>query len=251
MVRTSTFVALIAGMALVLGLAGNASATSSVNLVWSNSGTTETGSASSAAPPTLSALVILEGDGTLGVGGVFVTIVFDYVETSEPHPDQTTYPGRMIRVFNADGNELDARGPAYAVEHSGKASKVGMGNQFAPLSSGVTLDQESNGSAHGQILGFDSASGLATGCIACTITLGSIHFSTNTLEANASPDVVAAVLPNGIDAMVSAPGGPGAGAEILDSDVNWGAANVLPEPMAGAFGLAALGTLGLLARRRR
>ncbi|MEE3331719.1 MAG: hypothetical protein VX246_12685 [Myxococcota bacterium] len=251
MVRTSTFVALIAGMALALGLAGSASANSSVDIIWANSGTATTGTVSSAPPPTLSALVILRGDTPEGIGGVFVSILFDYVETAMQDPDPACQGTCEIRVFNADGNELDADGPPYAIENSGKAAEVGMGNQFSPLSGGVTLDQESDGADYGSIVDFDSSTGLSDGCVACTVTLGSVHFSTNMLETDLNPDVVAAVLPNGIDTIVSAFSGSSGGAEIPDSRVDWGAASILPEPMAGAFGLAALGTLGLLARRRR
>ena len=53
-----------------------------------------------------------------------------------------------------------------------------------------------------------------------------------------------AALPNGTDAIV-----PVGGGSISTTLVN--PARVLPEPVAGAFGAAALGALALLARRRR
>ena len=190
--------------------AGSASALSSVNLIWKSSGTDTLSSAEFSGI----LFIVLQGDSPEGIGGVFVTILFDTAELDFGHVH----------------------------ERSGASAKVGMGNQFAPLSAGVTVDEVT-----GTILGFDSAS-IATGCIGCTITLGSVLFWVTAPPAdNDGPnDVRLAVLPNGIDAIVSAAGGSSGGALTTAS---FGNAEILPEPTTGLLIVGGLLGLGYSGRR--
>ena len=209
--RTAAFVVAVVGLTLA---AGSASALSSVNIIWKQSGTD---TVSPAVSDVVTAAIVLQGDASEGIGGVFVTILFDTAE-------------------------LDV---ASVLEHSGKASKVGMGNQFAPLNAGTTVDE-----AGGQILGFDSAAGLATGCISCTITLGSVVFNVTAPADNDGPnDVRLAVLGNGIDAIVSAVGGTGGGATTTASFGNAEIAGAVPEPTTALLVVGGLLGLGYAGRR--
>ena len=228
MLRTSTSLALIAGMALTLGLAGSASATNSLDIVWKSNGLNTIGDTLSAPPPEVTALLILRGD-AIGVAGVEGGFVFDY----------TGAPG----AHTGEGNELDARSP-YFVENAGPAAKVAMGNQFAPLNTANTLlSQESNGAQHGVMTGFESAT-LGPGCVSCTITLGSVLFTTTAnTSSDTNPDVSFSISINGSDGVLDAN-------NVDTVDNTFGAANVLPEPIAGVFGASALIALGVLARRR-
>jgi len=209
--RTAAFVVAVVGLTLA---AGSASALSSVNIIWKSSGTD---TVSPTAGDVETALIVLQGDATEGIGGVFVTILFDTAE-------------------------LDV---ASVLEHSGKASKVGMGNQFAPLNAGVTIDESG-----GQILGFDSAAGLATGCLSCTITLGSVVFNVTAPADNDGPnDVRLAVLGNGIDAIVSAVGGTGGGATTTAAFGDAEIAGAVPEPTTALLVVGGLLGLGYAGRR--
>ena len=209
--RTAAFVVAVVGLTLA---AGSASALSSVNIIWKSSGTD---TVSPTAGDVETALIVLQGDATEGIGGVFVTILFDTAE-------------------------LDV---ASVLEHSGKASKVGMGNQFAPLNAGVTIDESG-----GQILGFDSAAGLSTGCLSCTITLGSVVFNVTAPADNDGPnDVRLAVLGNGIDAIVSAVGGSGGGATTTAAFGDAEIAGAVPEPTTALLVVGGLLGLGYAGRR--
>ena len=207
--RTAAFVVAVVGLTLA---AGSASALSSVNIIWKSSGTDTISPATSA---TVTALIVLSGDSPEGIGGVFVTILFDTAE-------------------------LDF---VSASEHSGKASKVGMGNQFAPLSAGVTANEGT-----GTILGFDSGT-TATGCIGCTITLGSVIFHVAAPADSDGPnDVRLSVQPNGIDDIVSAAGGSSGGALTTASFGNAEIAGV-PEPTTALLVVGGLLGLGYAGRR--
>jgi len=209
--RTAAFVVAVVGLTLA---AGSASALSSVNIIWKSSGTD---TVSPTAGDVETALIVLQGDATEGIGGVFVTILFDTAE-------------------------LDV---ASVLEHSGKASKVGMGNQFAPLNAGTTIDESG-----GQILGFDSAAGLSTGCLSCTITLGSVVFNVTAPADNDGPnDVRLAVLGNGIDAIVSAVGGSGGGATTTAAFGDAEIAGAVPEPTTALLVVGGLLGLGYAGRR--
>lgn len=214
MVRVKrTLRALAAALAVTFAAGSAASALSSVDIVWKSNGTaTITPSASD----TITALIILTGDSPEGVGGVFVSILFDTAE-------------------------LDV---VLVTEHVGPAAKVSMGNQFAPLAAGVTIDE-----AGGVILGFDSSSGLATGCISCTITLGSVVFHvTAPADFDGPNDVRLAVLSNGIDGIVSAFSGTSGGALTTAS---FGNAEVVgaPEPTTALLVVGGLLGLGYAGRR--
>jgi hypothetical protein len=212
MKRTLAFVVAVVGLTFA---AGSASALSSVNVLWKSNGLD---TITPTAGQTVTAIIVLEGD-SVGIGGVFVTILFDTTELD------------VISVS----------------ENQGPAAKVGMGNQFAPLSAGVTIDE-----AGGQILGFDSAAGLSTGCINCTITIGSVVFNAVAPVglAGTESDVSLAVLPNGIDGIVSAFGGSLGGALTTaafgDAEVV-GAA--LPEPTTALLVVGGLLGLGYAGRR--
>ena len=211
--RVTAFVVAVVGLTLA---AGSASALSSINIIWKSTGT-DTIPATPAVSTTVTAAIVLQGDATEGIGGVFVTILFDTAE-------------------------LDV---ASVLEHSGKASKVGMGNQFAPLNAGTTIDESG-----GQILGFDSAAGLSTGCLSCTITLGSVVFNVTAPADNDGPnDVRLAVLGNGIDAIVSAVGGSGGGATTTAAFGDAEIAGAVPEPTTALLVVGGLLGLGYAGRR--
>jgi len=216
MLRTTRGLALaLLFLAGTLG-ASPAAALSSVDLVWKHTSDTHIDPSSST---TVTALIVLQGD-SVGVGGVFVTISYDTVG-------------------------LDA---ISAIEHSGKAARVGMGNQFSPTPLGVTISE-----ATGEIFDFGSAT-IATGCIHCTVTLGSVIFHvasySNTNFPFAPPDVELTILPNGIDGIVSASGGllPGTVVTATFGGLYIGG---IPEP--GTATLVSLGVVSLAwsARRRR
>ena len=237
MLRTSTLLALIASVALTLGLAGSASATNSLDIVWKtgtcNIGDTslcssDIGSTLAAPPATVTALLVLRGD-AVGVAGVTGSFLFDY----------SGGPGSRV----GSGNELDLLSP-FLIENPGPSAKVGMGNQFGPLTPGPSATTESDGSAYGSVEGFDSVT-LATGCVSCTVTLGSALFTTTAnTSSDLNADVVFTVEINGSDGVLDAQ------TNLLTTDNTFGSANVLPEPMAGVFGVSALLALGVLARRR-
>jgi len=210
MKRTLAFVVAVVGLTFA---AGSASAPSSVNVIWKSTGTN---SIAPLAGQQITAVIVLQGD-SVGIGGVFVTVLFDTVE-------------------------LDV---VSALEHSGV--KVSKGNSFSPLAAGTTIDE-----AGGQVLGFDSAAGLSTGCISCTITLGSVVFNA-VAPANIPGneiDVQLAVLPNGIDGIVSAFGGSLGGAL---TSANLGGAEVtgapVPEPTTALLVVGGLLGLGYAGRR--
>jgi len=153
MKRSVAFIAVVVGMML----AGGASqAASSLSMIWKNNGlNTITGQVNS---DTVTAIIVLVGDSSTGVSGVELNFTYNTAE-------------------------LDY---VSSVEHSGKAAKVGMGNQFSPLNSSNTVADD----VAGTITGFDSAT-LAAGCLGCTITLGSITFHvTGELESSVPNDVV-------------------------------------------------------------
>ena len=170
-------------------------------------------------------MIVLQGD-SVGVGGVFVTISYDTVG-------------------------LDA---ISAIEHSGKAVRIGMGNQFSPLPAGTTISE-----ATGEIFNFGSAT-IATGCIHCTVTLGSVIFHVAGFPAtqfgphspfpNPTPDIELTILPNGIDDIVSASGGPLPGTVVT---ATFGGLYVGSIPEPGTATLVSLGVVSLAwsARRRR
>ena len=192
--------------------AGSASALSSVNLIWKSSGTDTLSSAEFSGI----LFIVLQGDSPEGIGGVFAAILFDTAE-------------------------LDF---VSASEHSGKASKVGMGNQFAPLSAGVSANEGT-----GTILGFDSGT-TATGCIGCTITLGSVIFHVAAPADSDGPnDVRLSVQPNGIDDIVSAAGGSSGGALTNASFGNAEIAGGVPEPTTALLVVGGLLGLGYAGRR--
>ena len=168
--RSSTWVALVAGVALALGLASSAGAVSSLSLVWKSTGTATVGNTTSAPPPSLTASMVLVGDST-GIAGVFVSFIFDYIDTAGT---TTTHGG----VYVADGDELNSRNAGNGFPAFEMNARVSMGNVFAPLTIGTTLTQDSNGSVHGEIIKFDSTVGTSTGCISCTVTLGTVLFTT-------------------------------------------------------------------------
>jgi len=219
--RASAFVVAVVGLTLA---AGSASALSSVNIVWgtpggpgnAGNGTVDGDSISPTASNTVTAMIVLAGD-SVGIGGVFVTILFDSAE-------------------------LDF---VSALEHGGKAAKAGMGNQFAPVVGGV------DGSVAGTISGFDSSAGLATGCISCTITLGSVVFHvTAPADSDGPNDVRLTVASGGIDGILSAYGGSGGGALTTASFGNAeivGAA--VPEPTTALLVVGGLLGLGYAGRR--
>ena len=209
--RIAAFVVAVVGLTLA---AGSASALSSVNIIWKSSGTDTISPATSA---TVTALIVLSGDSPEGIGGVFVTILFDT-------------------------GELDF---ISALEHTGKAAKVGMGNQFAPLNAGVAANEGT-----GTILGFDSAT-TATGCVGCTITLGSVVFHVAApIDADGPNDVRLAVLPNGVDDIVSAAGGSSGGALTTASFGNAEIAGAaVPEPTTALLVVGGLLGLGYAGRR--
>jgi len=182
-------------VAMAVLIASSASALSSINLVWKKSGTDTISPAPSA---TATVLIVLQGDSPEGVSGVFVSILFDTAE-------------------------LDF---VSALEHSGPAARDSLGNQFEPIGAGVSVDESA-----GTILRFDSTSGLAPGCIACTVTLGSVVFHVTASTDNDGPnDVRIAIFQPAVDAIVSAVGGSSAGALTTAS---FGNAEVLPEPTTG------------------
>ena len=235
---TSTWVAFAATLIFTTGFAQDAQAVSALRLLWAGSGTPVTGNVTTGAPPSITANVVLEGH-TAPVIGVFVTFVFDYDE------DVVNAPG----VFTADTNELNAtHALGLGKEHS--SVKIAMGNTFAPLNSGLVLLQESTGAQVGQIGNFDQAT-LDTGCdTTCTVTLGTVLFTTGAEEGTAADDDVrAGVIVGGTDTIsVDDPvAGP-----IDDVDaLTFAPAQVLPEPAAGVVGAVALASILGLARRRR
>ena len=220
---------------LMLVLAPSARAASSLDLVWRATGTPTIGSAGATPPPSASADVVLPADSS-GVRAVGVTFVFDFVQ-----PDPINSP----QTFVADGNELDARQPL------GRelVVKLDPTTTFGPLTPGYTFDpamDESTGSSPGFIADFDSlATSGSLGCLSCTVTLGTVLFSTTAnTSSDGRPDVIAAVRNNGVDEIRDS-----AGVDI-SAGVQFGGANVVPEPVAASLGGAALGALGLAAARR-
>lgn len=220
---------LAVGLVLQMGsalIAGNAWAVSTVSLHWcangfttgSNPGRCIGGVTATAISPTPGEIVmlkiVLQGDSPEGIGGVFVSILFDTAEL----------------------DFVSAR------EHGGLASNVGTDNQFAPLAPGVSADEGA-----GEITRFDTAPGPFTGCIGCTITLGSVVFQVTAPSDNDGPnDVRLTVLPNGIDAITSAYGGSSGGAFTT---ANFGNAEILPEPTTGLLVAGGLLGLGYAGRR--
>lgn len=207
MKRTFAFVTALVGLTLA---AGSASALSSISLIWFQTGTATIDTATFAPSSTVTAQIILQGDST-GVAGVFVSILFDPTE------------------LQADLSQV-------VYEQPGKVSK---GNVFLPISAGVTVDN-----VNGQILGFDSTVGLATGCISCTVQLGTVVFHVVS-GATDGIDAVTAVLDNGIDAIVPAGGGTTT-AQHNGASVD-GA--VVPEPTTALLVVGGLLGLGYAGRR--
>jgi len=200
MKRTVAFIAVVVGMTLA---GGAAQAASSISMIWSSTNTdTITGTAPS---NTITAIIVLAGDAVDGVSGVELTFTYNTVE-------------------------LDFVG---MYENAGPAAKVAMNNQFAPLSTSNTVNNE----AAGTIGGFDSAT-LGAGCLGCTITLGSIQFHvTGAAETSAPNDLVATGAVN--DANNNAVGG----------STTFNAAEVVPEPTTALLVVGGLLGLGYAGRR--
>ena len=206
MLRTFAAIALVSAL---LG-AGGASAVSSVDIIWKDTGTPGYSPSFVPASTTVTASVVLTAD-SVGVAGVFVTILFDTVE-----------------LDFISGLETVA--------------KVGMGNSFAPIIAGMTVDESA-----GKIFGFDSAT-LATGCISCTITLGTIKF--HAVSVGGSPfeaDVVATIEDNGIDGVFNDIGG-----DIVSVPASFGSAWIgTPEPGTALLVGLGLGAIAWSSRRQR
>lgn len=208
MKRTFAFVTALVGLTLA---AGSASALSSISLIWAQTGTATIDTATYGPSSTVTAQIILQGDST-GVAGVFVSILFDPTE------------------LQADLSQI-------VYEQTAKVSK---GNTFAPISAGVTVDN-----VNGVILGFDSTVGLATGCISCTVQLGTVVFHVVAGNGDGDIDAQTAVLPNGIDAIVPV----GGGTTTAQHNAAYVDGAVVPEPTTALLVVGGLLGLGYAGRR--
>ena len=206
-------------------LASSSYAASSISLVWSHTGTPDAnicgescGPGPGIHPPatiavssTITANVVLQGD-AVGVHGVFVSFLYDVTElvllSVTEHPD----------VF------------------------VSPGNSFGVVSPGVMVD-----TTNGVIEHFDSYAGTDTGCLQCTVTLGTIRFHVIGGEHYEPWDVIPAILDNSFDVIV-APGGANISSTTVFNGAQVGALP-LPEPTTGL--LVALGLAGLVRAGRR
>ncbi|MEE3332427.1 MAG: PEP-CTERM sorting domain-containing protein [Myxococcota bacterium] len=172
----------------------------------------------------ITAAIVLRGD-SVGVGSVAITILFDTAE---------------LDVVSVTDFSFQARPNGGGV------------NWFLPVDYGVTIDEPG-----GVIHGFDQEARNVhldvpgAGCVACTVTLGSVRFHLLTGPyPERTPndlDVIASVEPNGTDG-VWAPDGSPASVVFNGATVNEGHGFV-PEPGTGA--LVSIGVVALVAFARR
>lgn len=203
MKRTVAFIAVVVGMTLA---GGAAQAASSISLIWASTSTpTITGTVNS---QTITALIVLAADSVDGVAAVDLDFTFD---TAELDFVKLTEPGVNL---------------------------PGMGNAFSPIVGGHDFLDE----AAGIVEGFDQAT-TATGCIGCTVTLGSIQFHVVAPvgDASALDDVVATGTV--LSALATTPTvfAVTAGAEVE--------ANTVPEPTTALLVVGGLLGLGYAGRR--
>ncbi|MEZ4215009.1 MAG: hypothetical protein R3E88_00895 [Myxococcota bacterium] len=204
--------ALVAAVAGLTFAAGSAHAASAIDFVWLSSGTPTV--ASPAASSTITGAFRLTGEDP-GMWLIVFTLQFDTVELDFVNATEMT---------NVIGAPMNA-------------------NSIGPITSGVNVD-EMGGVVNqldwqGQ---FTNLTGCATGCV---ITLGTIQFrvaSTGATGDGLDRDIRLGEFSVGLDGTYSGMG--------VDLPATYGDGAVLPEPMSAAFGAAALGVLGLIARRR-
>ena len=112
----------------------------------------------------------------------------------------------------------------------------GMGNSFTPLSLGVV-------DAGDRLNGFDQAT-LATGCISCTVTLGSFKFAVGPGSGPlAETDIIAAVVPGTADDIIAGNGGVVSGSTLFSG------VTIVPEPMTAILLVVGVAGLGFAGRR--
>jgi hypothetical protein len=207
--------------AAVLFVAGQAQATSSIDLQWQNTGTS-TVTVSSVAGTTLIADVVVAAD-TAGIKGMVFSFVFD-----------------------ADlRDELNWVGGAETVG----VGKCGSGCSFAPASPGFTDVQiESTSTTAGVVGSFDSFT-LNGSLVSKTRTMGTIIFSTNALNVvDDGVDIQITLLNNALDAIIPTAGGT-ITANLGGGVVNSGRPPTVPEPTTALLMVAGVLGLGLAGRR--
>ena len=207
MKKWSALIMALVGLTLA---AGSATAASSISLVWGHNLTATADaspSGSVAASSQITAHIVLSAD-AVGVAGVFISVLFD---TSE----------------------------LQAVAALEKVAKVSMGNSFSPASPGFVIDNTA-----GEVTNLDWTVGLATGCISCTVTLGTVTF--HVVSGVGGPgdiDAIAAVSNPGVDAIIAVGGADVSGTTIFNG------ASVVPEPTTAILVVGGLLGLGYAGRR--
>ena len=209
MMKMKRTIALVGAVVGLTLAAGSATAASSVSLVWKSTGTPTV--ASPAATTAVTAQIVLTGD-AVGVAGVFITVLFDTAELQ-------------------------------AVTALEQVAKVSMGNSFSPANPGFAIDN-----VGGEVSGLDWTVGLATGCISCTVTLGTVVFHVVGAVNDASDiDAIASVEPGGIDAIIAVGGADVSGTTIFNGAAVTGPS--VPEPTTALLVVGGLLGLGYAGRR--
>jgi hypothetical protein len=207
--KMRTFAVTVAAAGLVLA-AGAAQALPSISIIWQANGTATIGTPTITGSSTIVADIVLTTD-VQTINGVFVSIEFDTTELT-----------------------------ANSVKELNSVNLPGMGNQFAPILAGATINN-----SLGLIEGFDQAS-LATGLVGGnTRTLGSVtfHVVSSVLPA-ADIDVIASLQNTGVDGIIEAAGGTNIGGTFTGASVTG-----VPEPTTALLVIAGLAGLGYAGRR--
>jgi len=207
MARYNRTIAAVVGAVGFLFATSSAHALPSIAMIWRGSGATIVSPAASSAHI---ADIVLTTD-VLTIQGVFISIEFD-------------------------ATELQATG---ALELP-TVGLPGMGNEFAPITVGTTIDNVA-----GLVTLFDEAT-LATGLVGGnTRTLGSVAFHVVAAANDASDiDVIASLQNTGIDALTTAGGGTTNGTFVGASITG-----PVPEPTTALLVIAGLAGLGYAGRR--
>lgn len=206
--------ALIAAVAGLTFSAGSAQAASAIDFIWTSNSTPTI--ASPAASSTVTGALVLTGGDTPGPWLIVFTVDYDTVE-------------------------LDFADALEFVTPQLEAGMANVGNVLSPITSGVAVNE---GTGRINQLDWSGNFSFANGCIpGCVVTLGTIKFRVTAAAGDGMDrDIRLGEFSTGLDGTFNQAGG--------DVVVNYNDAAVLPEPLSGAFGVAALGALALLARRR-